>query len=96
MKKTLLRITSVLIITISLSYAFYNFGFANGTENGNEIGYENGFKVGFEKGNNIGFINGYEKVEDNMINMNKVVDFKATETGLYLYMENGDSYYWEK
>ena len=31
-----------------------------------------------------------------MLNMNTVTDFEATETGLMLYTSNGDGYYWEK
>ena len=33
---------------------------------------------------------------ENYLNMNAVVDFDATETGLMLYTANGDGYYWEK
>lgn len=32
----------------------------------------------------------------NYINMNTVVDFTATETGLYLYIEDGSGYYFER
>lgn len=34
--------------------------------------------------------------KDTYLNMNTVYDFKATETGLMLYTENGDGYYWER
>lgn len=34
--------------------------------------------------------------KENYINMETVVDFKATETGLILYTANGDGYYWER
>lgn len=30
------------------------------------------------------------------LNMTSVCDFKAMETGLMLYTENGDGYYWER
>lgn len=36
-----------------------------------------------------------EEYRNNMVNMSEVVDYDATESGLYLYMENGDKYYWE-
>lgn len=34
--------------------------------------------------------------KDTYLNMSNVCDFKATETGLMLYTENGDGYYWER
>ena len=34
--------------------------------------------------------------KENYINMESVVDFDATETGLMLYTANGDGYYWER
>lgn len=36
-----------------------------------------------------------EEYRNNMVNMSEVVDYDATESGLYLYMEDGDEYYWE-
>ena len=30
------------------------------------------------------------------LNMTSVCDFKVTETGLMLYTEDGDGYYWER
>lgn len=34
--------------------------------------------------------------KENYLNMETVVDFDATETGLMLYTANGDGYYWER
>ena len=34
--------------------------------------------------------------KENYLNMNGVVDFKATETGLMLYTSDGSGYYWER
>lgn len=34
--------------------------------------------------------------KDTYLNMSNVCDFKAMETGLMLYTENGDGYYWER
>lgn len=31
-----------------------------------------------------------------ILNMNTVTDFEATETGLTLYTKDGSGYYWEK
>lgn len=33
---------------------------------------------------------------NNYIDMREVTDFEATETGLCIYLENGDGYYWER
>ena len=33
---------------------------------------------------------------NNYIDMNKVMDFETTENGLYLYLDNGSGYYWER
>lgn len=37
-----------------------------------------------------------EEYRNNMVNMNEVVDYDATESGLYFYMEDGSEYYFEK
>lgn len=37
-----------------------------------------------------------ETKNPDMLNMNTVTDFKATETGLTLYTKDGSGYYWEK
>lgn len=34
--------------------------------------------------------------EDDYINMNDVVDFEATETGLMLHFSDGTGYWWER
>ena len=34
--------------------------------------------------------------KENYLNMETVVDFKATETGLMLYTQDGSGYYWER
>lgn len=34
--------------------------------------------------------------KENYLNMETVVDYAATETGLMLYTANGDGYYWER
>ena len=33
---------------------------------------------------------------ENYLNMENVVDFNATETGLMLYTQDGSGYYWER
>lgn len=37
-----------------------------------------------------------EEFQNDYINMNDVVDFKATDSGLMLYTSNGSGYYWER
>ena len=37
-----------------------------------------------------------ETKNTDMLNMNTVTDFEATETGLTLYTKDGSGYYWEK
>lgn len=37
-----------------------------------------------------------EDLRNDYINMNDVVDFDVTETGLMIYTSSGDSYYWER
>ena len=34
--------------------------------------------------------------KENYLNMETVTDFKATETGLMLYTQDGSGYYWER
>ena len=33
---------------------------------------------------------------ENYVNMESITDFKATETGLMLYTQDGSGYYWER
>ena len=40
--------------------------------------------------------NGYIPLNDDIVNMNTVVDFSATEYGLQLYLEDGTGYFWER
>lgn len=35
-----------------------------------------------------------EEYRNNIVNMSEVVDFEVTDTGLYLYLEDGNGYYW--
>ena len=37
-----------------------------------------------------------ETYRNNMVNMSKVTDFTATESGLRIYLEDGSGYYWER
>lgn len=37
-----------------------------------------------------------ETYKNNMIDMSKVTDFTATESGLRIYLEDGSGYYWER
>ena len=39
---------------------------------------------------------GYIRLDDNIVDMNIVIDFTATEYGLQLYFEDGSGYYWER
>ncbi|RKI86522.1 hypothetical protein D7V94_22675 [Parablautia intestinalis] len=38
---------------------------------------------------------GYIPLNDNIVDMNTIVDFSATEYGLQLYFEDGSGYFWE-
>lgn len=37
-----------------------------------------------------------EEFYNNYIDMRQVVDFETSENGLYLYLEDGSGYYWER
>lgn len=37
-----------------------------------------------------------EVYKNNMVDMSKIADFSATESGLQLYMSDGSGYYWER
>lgn len=37
-----------------------------------------------------------EDFQNNFVDMRKVTDYSATDTGLYIYLENGSGYYWER
>lgn len=39
---------------------------------------------------------GYIQLDDDIVDMNTIVDFSATEYGLQLYFEDGTGYYWER
>lgn len=39
---------------------------------------------------------GYIPLDDNIVDMNTIVDFSATEYGLQLYFEDGSGYFWER
>ena len=39
---------------------------------------------------------GAEEFQNNFIDMRKVTDYSATNTGLYIYLEDGSGYYWER
>ena len=39
---------------------------------------------------------GYIPLDDNIVDMNTVVDFSATEYGLQLYFEDRSGYFWER
>ena len=39
---------------------------------------------------------GYIPLNDDIVNMDTVVDFSATEYGLQLYFEDGSGYFWER
>ena len=44
-----------------------------------------------------GYINtNSEEFQNDYINMNDVVDFKTTDSGLMLYTNDGNGYYWER
>ena len=38
---------------------------------------------------------GYIPQNDDIVDMNTVIDFSATEYGLQLYIEDGSGYFWE-
>lgn len=39
---------------------------------------------------------GYIPLNDDIVDMNTIVDFSATEYGLQLYFEDGSGYFWER
>lgn len=39
---------------------------------------------------------GYMPLHDDIVDMNTIVDFSATEYGLQLYFEDGSGYFWER
>lgn len=39
---------------------------------------------------------GYIQLDDDIVDMNTIVDFTATEYGLQLYFEDGSGYFWER
>ena len=39
---------------------------------------------------------GYIPLNDDIVDMNTVIDFSATEYGLQLYFEDGSGYFWER
>ena len=39
---------------------------------------------------------GYIPLHDDIVEMNTIVDFSATEYGLQLYFEDGSGYFWER
>ena len=39
---------------------------------------------------------GYIQLDDDIVDMNAVIDFSATEYGLQLYFEDGSGYFWER
>ena len=39
---------------------------------------------------------GYIPLNDDIVDMNTIVDFSATEYGLQLYFEDGNGYFWER
>ena len=39
---------------------------------------------------------GYILLHDDIVDMNTVIDFSATEYGLQLYFEDGSGYFWER
>ena len=39
---------------------------------------------------------GYIPLNDDIVDMDAVVDFSATEYGLQLYFEDGSGYFWER
>ena len=39
---------------------------------------------------------GYIPLHDDIVDLNTIVDFSATEYGLQLYFEDGSGYFWER
>lgn len=39
---------------------------------------------------------GYIRLHDDIVDMNTIVDFSATEYALQLYFEDGSGYFWER
>lgn len=39
---------------------------------------------------------GYIPLNDDIVDMNTIIDFSATEYGLQLYFEDGSGYFWER
>lgn len=44
----------------------------------------------------VGYLAGQHKINDNYLDMTKVVEWDDTSTGLMLYTNDGSGYYFEK
>lgn len=56
-----------------------------------------GFALGrYSAGSSAYVDTGSEEFQNNFVDMRKVTDYSATNTGLYIYLEDGSGYYWER
>lgn len=56
-----------------------------------------GFALGrYSAGSSAYVDTGSEKFQNNFVDMRKVTNYNATDTGLYIYLEDGSGYYWER
>lgn len=53
--------------------------------------------AGFDLGRYSTYVDtGSEEFQNNFVDMRKVTNYNATDTGLYIYLEDGSGYYWER
>lgn len=53
--------------------------------------------AGFDLGRYSAYVDtGSEEFQNNFVDMRKVTNYNATDTGLYIYLEDGSGYYWER
>ncbi|RHP54801.1 MULTISPECIES: hypothetical protein [Clostridium] len=56
-----------------------------------------GFDLGrYSAGHSAYVDTGSEEFQNNFVDMRKVTNYNATDTGLYIYLEDGSGYYWER
>ena len=56
-----------------------------------------GFALGrYSAGSSAYVDTGSEELQNNFVDMRKVTDYSASDSGLYIYLEDGSEYYWER
>ena len=55
-----------------------------------------GFTLGRYSASASAYVDTGSEFQNNFVDMRKVTDYSATDTGLYIYLEDGTGYYWER